>query len=159
MGATLYGRTMFYNIEITISPANGLCNVTCSKVHLQKKRSSPLHHLHTVTLLLASLIRNRFLFTFFFVLEIDLTAGDITGTTNQVSEDHLTSCIKRLQGPNMGHEFDTPAFHHFNLKILTLLLSQSSIDDLVFSIFPSNSFPLSCKISLLKNGFVTLFLF
>ena len=33
---------------------------------------------------------------------------------------------------------------------LTLLLQQSSIDDLVFSVFTSNFFKLSYKISLLK---------
>ena len=38
---------------------------------------------------------------------------------------------------------------------LTLSLLQSSIDDLVFSVFPLNFFPPSYKISLLKNGFVT----
>ena len=55
---------------------------------------------------------------------------------------------------------------HFNVtqtktKILqlslTLSLPQSSIDDLVFSVFSSNFFKLSYKISLLKNRFVTLF--
>ena len=40
---------------------------------------------------------------------------------------------------------------------LTLSLSRSSIDDLVFSVFPSNFVKLSYKISLIKNGFVTLF--
>ena len=40
---------------------------------------------------------------------------------------------------------------------LTLSLPQSSIDDLVFSVFPSNFFKLSYKISLLNNRFVTLF--
>ena len=40
---------------------------------------------------------------------------------------------------------------------LTLLLLRSSIDDLVFSVFPSNFVKLSYKISLLKNRFVTLF--
>ena len=28
---------MFYGLEITTSPANGLCNVACSEVDLQKK--------------------------------------------------------------------------------------------------------------------------
>ena len=37
------------------------------------------------------------------------------------------------------------------LLFLTLLLPQSSIDDLVFSVFPSNVIKLSYKISLLKN--------
>ena len=46
----------------------------------------------------------------------------------------------------------------FNLgDSLTLSLPQSSIDDLVFSVFTSNFFKLSYKISLLKNRFVTLF--
>ena len=40
---------------------------------------------------------------------------------------------------------------------LTLSLLRSSIDDLVFSVFPSNFVKLSYKISLLKNRFVTLF--
>ena len=40
---------------------------------------------------------------------------------------------------------------------LTLSLPRSSIDDLVFSVFLSNFFKLSYKISLLKNRFVTLF--
>ena len=40
---------------------------------------------------------------------------------------------------------------------LTLSLPRSSIDDLVFSVFPSNFVKLSYKISLLKNRFVTLF--
>ena len=40
---------------------------------------------------------------------------------------------------------------------LTLSLPRSSIDDLVFSVFPSNFFKLSYKISLRKNRFVTLF--
>ena len=40
---------------------------------------------------------------------------------------------------------------------LTLSLPRSSIDDLVFSVFTSNFFKLSYKISLLKNRFVTLF--
>ena len=40
---------------------------------------------------------------------------------------------------------------------LTLLLRQSLIDDLVFSVFTSNFFKLSHKISLIKNRFVTLF--
>ena len=39
-----------------------------------------------------------------------------------------------------------------------ILLSQPSIDDLVFSVFSSNSIKLSYKISLLKYGFATLFL-
>ena len=42
-------------------------------------------------------------------------------------------------------------------KALTLSLPRSSIDDLVFSMFPSNFVKLSYKISLLKNQFVTLF--
>ena len=42
-------------------------------------------------------------------------------------------------------------------KSLTLLLPRSSIDDLVFSVFTSNFFKLSYKISLIKNRFVTLF--
>ena len=41
--------------------------------------------------------------------------------------------------------------------ILTLSLPRSLIDDLVFSVFPSNFVKLSYKISLLKNRFVTLF--
>ena len=41
---------------------------------------------------------------------------------------------------------------------LTLSLPPSSINDLAFSVFPSIFFKLSYKISLLKNGFVTLFL-
>ena len=41
--------------------------------------------------------------------------------------------------------------------LLTLSLPRSSIDDLVFSVFTSNFFKLSCKISLLKKQFVTLF--
>ena len=40
---------------------------------------------------------------------------------------------------------------------LTLSLPRSSIDDLVFSVFPSNFVKLSYKISLIKNRFVTLF--
>ena len=40
---------------------------------------------------------------------------------------------------------------------LTLSLPRSSIDDLVFSVFLSNFFKLSYKISLMKNRFVTLF--
>ena len=40
---------------------------------------------------------------------------------------------------------------------LTLSLPRSSIDDLVFSVFTSNFFKLSYKISLLKNQFLTLF--
>ena len=40
---------------------------------------------------------------------------------------------------------------------LTLSLPRSSIDDLVFSVFSSNFFKLSYKISLLNNRFVTLF--
>ena len=40
---------------------------------------------------------------------------------------------------------------------LTLSLPRSSIDDLVFSVFLSNFFKLSYKISLLKNQFVALF--
>ena len=40
---------------------------------------------------------------------------------------------------------------------LTLSLPRSSIDDLVFSVFTSNFFKLSYKISLLKHRFVTLF--
>ena len=40
---------------------------------------------------------------------------------------------------------------------LTLSSPRSSIDDLVFSVFTSNFFKLSYKISLLKNRFVTLF--
>ena len=42
-------------------------------------------------------------------------------------------------------------------EILTLSLPRSSIDDLVFSVFTSNFFKLSYKISLIKNRFVTLF--
>ena len=42
-------------------------------------------------------------------------------------------------------------------KDLTLSLPRSSIDDLVFSVFPSNFVKLSYKISLLKKRFVTLF--
>ena len=42
-------------------------------------------------------------------------------------------------------------------KRLTLSLPRSSIDDLVFSVFTSNFFKLSYKISLPKNRFVTLF--
>ena len=42
-------------------------------------------------------------------------------------------------------------------KELTFSLPRSSIDDLVFSVFPSNFFKLSYKISLIKNRFVTLF--
>ena len=41
--------------------------------------------------------------------------------------------------------------------LLTLSLPRSSIDDLVFSVFTSNFFKLSYKISLIKNRFVTLF--
>ena len=41
---------------------------------------------------------------------------------------------------------------------LTLSLPRSSIGDFVFSVFTSNFFKLSYKISLLKNRFVTLFL-
>ena len=39
---------------------------------------------------------------------------------------------------------------------LTLLLPRSSIDDLVFSMFPPNFLKSSYKITLLKNGFLTL---
>ena len=42
-------------------------------------------------------------------------------------------------------------------KGLTLSLPRSSIDDLVFSMFPSNFVKLSYKINLIKNRFVTLF--
>ena len=42
-------------------------------------------------------------------------------------------------------------------KGLTLSLPRPSIDDLVFSVFTSNFFKLSYKISLIKNRFVTLF--
>ena len=45
----------------------------------------------------------------------------------------------------------------FSSSSLTLSLPRSSIDDLVFSLFPLNFFKLSYKISLLKNQFVTLF--
>ena len=45
----------------------------------------------------------------------------------------------------------------FHLLPLTLSLPRSSIDDVVFSVFTSNFFKLSYKISLLKNRFVTLF--
>ena len=41
--------------------------------------------------------------------------------------------------------------------LLTLSLPRSSIDDLVFSVFTSNFFKFSYKISLRKNRFVTLF--
>ena len=44
-----------------------------------------------------------------------------------------------------------------SLFVLTLSLPQSSIDDLVFSVFTSNFVKLSYKISSLKNRFVTLF--
>ena len=44
-----------------------------------------------------------------------------------------------------------------SLDSLTLSLPRLSIDDLVFSVFTSNFFKLSYKISLLKNRFVTLF--
>ena len=40
---------------------------------------------------------------------------------------------------------------------LTLSLPRSSIDDLVFSVFTSNFFKLSYKISFRKNRFVTIF--
>ena len=40
---------------------------------------------------------------------------------------------------------------------ISLSLPRSSIDDLVFSVFPSNFVKLSYKISLIKNRFVTLF--
>ena len=40
---------------------------------------------------------------------------------------------------------------------LTLSLPRSSTDDLGFSVFTSNFFKLSYKISLIKNRFVTLF--
>ena len=43
------------------------------------------------------------------------------------------------------------------LVALTLSLPRSSTDDLVFSVFTSNFFKLSYKISLRKNRFVTLF--
>ena len=43
------------------------------------------------------------------------------------------------------------------MVLLTLSLPRSSIDDLVFSVFLSNFFKLSYKISLIKNQFVTLF--
>ena len=52
MRATLYignragGRMMFYDLEITTSPANGFCNVARNDVDLQKKRSSPLQSPH-----------------------------------------------------------------------------------------------------------------
>ena len=44
-----------------------------------------------------------------------------------------------------------------DMEDLTLSLPRLSIDDLVFSVFLSNFFKLSYKISLLKNRFVTLF--
>ena len=54
--------------------------------------------------------------------------------------------------------------HYFNERgymmscnQLTLSLPRSLIDGLVFSVFTSNFFKLSYKISLLKNRFVTLF--
>ena len=43
------------------------------------------------------------------------------------------------------------------IHALTLSLPRLSIDDLVFSVFPSNFVKLSYKISLLKYRFVTLF--
>ena len=55
LGATLHvdsrveDRMMFFDLEITTFPGNGLCNVARSKVDLQKKKifSSPAssHHL------------------------------------------------------------------------------------------------------------------
>ena len=63
-----------------------------------------------------------------------------------------------------GHtagQFAAKLFHLVRLVLLlsdlTLLLLRSSIDDLVFSVFTSNFFRLSYKISLLKNQFVTSF--
>ena len=43
-------------------------------------------------------------------------------------------------------------------RLLALSLQRSSYDDLVFLVFPSSFFPPSYNMSLLKNGFVTLFL-
>ena len=52
-------RVMFFDLVITTSPGNGLCNVAQSEVDLQKK--DQFQHLHTIALLQASLIRNRVL--------------------------------------------------------------------------------------------------
>ena len=68
----------------------------------------------------------------------------------------------------VSHKYDNKEFINFHCIIhqealraksvtLTLSLPRSSIDDLVFSVFTSNFFKLSYKMSLLKNRFVTLF--
>ena len=59
---------MFFNLEITTSPGNGLCNLqkynksrkSISK-NENKKLSLSLQHLHTIALLQTLLIRNRVL--------------------------------------------------------------------------------------------------
>ena len=49
VGNRAEGCIMFFNLDITTSPGNGLCNVACSKVNLKKKvitsPASPHHHL------------------------------------------------------------------------------------------------------------------
>ena len=61
VGNRAEGRMMFFDLEITTSPGNDLCNVAHSEIDLKKKRSLPPQHLHTIVLLQASLIRNRVL--------------------------------------------------------------------------------------------------
>ena len=56
-----------------------------------------------------------------------------------------------------SYSFANTNLNFFILLSLTLSLPRSSTDDLGFSVFTSNFFKLSYKISLLKNRFVTLF--
>ena len=84
---------MFFDLEITISPGNGLYNVARSEIDL-KKRSLPLQHLHTIALLQDSLIRNRVLWH-----EVKF-----------ITTFRIVSWVA-LKGSD-GREFDTPALRH-----------------------------------------------
>ena len=99
---------MFFYLEITTSPGNGLCNVACSEVNLRKTRSLPLQHLHTIALFQALLIRNRAL-----------------GQKVKFIKNFGIVSRAALKGSE-GREFDTPALQHCN-KIPGLRKNQHKI--------------------------------
>ena len=89
---------MLFDSEITF-PGNGLCNVARSEIDLQKKRSLPLQHLHTIVLLQASLIRNQILWH-----EVKF-----------IKNIRIVSWVA-LKGSE-SREFNTPAVkHHMNIQ-------------------------------------------
>ena len=79
-----------------------------------------------------------------------LLVTHVLGQHLRLNQIDLFKCTNRFG--SVVNTYVTKPYHS-----LTLSLPRSSIDDLVFSVFTSNFFKLSYKISLLKNRFVTLF--